>query len=262
MSARRAAGAILTREMARFLNQRERFLAALVRPLVWLFIFAAGFRAALGVSIIPPYRTYVPYETYIAPGLCGMILLFSAMQSALSLVNDRENGAMRLMLTAPWPRWFLLGSKLVASALVGLAQVAAFLAIAWAWGIHPPALGLVAALPAVLLSGLMLGALGLVLSARVRQLESFAGVMNIVIFPMFFLSSALYPVWKIQESSPLLATLCRFNPFTHAVELIRFSLYLTWNPVSLLVVVLATLVFFAAALWGYEPARTRPPKGD
>jgi ABC-2 type transport system permease protein len=79
---------------------------------------------------------------------------------------------------------------------------------------------------------------------------------------MFFLSSALYPVWKIQESSPVLATLCRVNPFTHAVELIRFSLYLTWNPVSLLVVVLATVLFFAAALWGYEPARTRPPKGD
>lgn len=120
MRALRAAGAIATREIARFLMQRERFFAALVRPLVWLFVFAAGFRAALGLSIIPPYRSYIPYETYIIPGLCGMILLFSGMQSSLSLVHDRENGAMRLMLTAPWPRWFLLGAKLLAGTFVGL----------------------------------------------------------------------------------------------------------------------------------------------
>jgi len=262
MSAARAAGAIMARELARFVHQRERFLAALVRPLVWLFVFAAGFRAALGMSIIPPYRTYIPYETYIAPGLCGMILLFSAMQSSLSLVNDRESGTMRLMLTAPWPRWFLLGAKLVAGALVGLLQVAAFLAIGWAYGIHLPPLGYLAALPALILSGLMLGALGLLLSARVRQLENFAGVMNFVIFPMFFLSSALYPIWKMQESSPALAWICRLNPFTHAVELIRFALYLQLNLVSLGVVTVSALVFFLAALWGYEPARTRPPKRD
>jgi len=262
MSAARAAGAIMARELARFVHQRERFLAALVRPLVWLFVFAAGFRAALGMSIIPPYRTYIPYETYIAPGLCGMILLFSAMQSSLSLVNDRESGTMRLMLTAPWPRWFLLGAKLVAGALVGLLQVAAFLVIGWAYGIHLPPLGYLAALPAVILSGLMLGALGLLLSARVRQLENFAGVMNFVIFPMFFLSSALYPIWKMQESSPALAWICRLNPFTHAVELIRFALYLQLNLVSLGVVALATVAFFLAALWGYEPARTRPLTRD
>ncbi|PTV97455.1 ABC-2 type transport system permease protein [Rhodobacter aestuarii] len=262
MSALRAAGAIMARELARFLTQRERFFAALVRPLVWLVVFAAGFRAALGLSIIPPYRTYITYETYIAPGLCGMILLFSAMQSSLSLVNDRESGTMRLMLTAPWPRWFLLGAKLVAGALVGLLQVAAFLGIAYAYGIHLPPLGYVAALPAVVLSGLMLGALGLFLSARIRQLENFAGVMNFVIFPMFFLSSALYPIWKMQESSPVLALLCKLNPFTHAVELIRFALYRQLEPLSLAVVAGATAVFFALALWGFEPARTRPPKRD
>ena len=64
---------IIWREMLRFLHQRGRFLSALVRPLVWLFIFAAGFRATLGVSIIPPYDTYVLYEVYITPGLVAMI---------------------------------------------------------------------------------------------------------------------------------------------------------------------------------------------
>jgi len=252
-----AARAIATRELARFLTQRERFLAALVRPLIWLFVFAAGFRAALGLSIIPPYKTYITYETYILPGLCGMILLFSGMQSSLSLVNDRENGAMRLMLTAPWPRWFLLGAKLLAGAFVGLLQVAIFLVIAWLYGIRLTWTGYLVAVPAVVLAGLMLGALGLLLSARVRQLENFAGVMNFVIFPMFFCSSALYPLWKMQEASPLLATICRFNPFTHAVELIRFAMYGDVAKAELGWTALALVVFFVAALRGYEPARTR-----
>src|SRR5690606_1184398 len=92
---------IARREVLRFTRQRERFLAALVRPLVWLFIFAAGFRSVLGLSITPPYKTYVLYEVYVTPGLCGMILLFSGMQSSLSMVYDRETGAMRSLLVSP-----------------------------------------------------------------------------------------------------------------------------------------------------------------
>lgn len=107
----RALNGIVTREVLRFLHQRERFLAALVRPLVWLLVFAAGFRAALGVSIIPPYETYITYETYIIPGLVGMIQLFNGMQSSLSMVYDREMGSMRTLLVSPLPRWFLLTSS-------------------------------------------------------------------------------------------------------------------------------------------------------
>src|SRR5690348_17662098 len=81
---------IVWREALRFLHQRERFVSALVRPLVWLFIFAAGFRQVLGVSIIPPYEVYLPYEEYITPGLMVMIQLFNGMQSTLSIVYDRE----------------------------------------------------------------------------------------------------------------------------------------------------------------------------
>ena len=247
--------AILHREALRFVGQRGRFVAALVRPLVWLFVFAAGFRAALGLSITPPYQTYITYEIYIVPGLCGMILLFNGMQSSLSLVYDREMGSMRLLLTAPLPRWWLLFSKLLAGTLVSILQCAAFLAIAALWGIRLPVLGYVMVLPALLLSGLMLGALGLMLSSVIKQLENFAGVMNFVIFPMFFLSSALYPLWKMAEASPRLRDLCNLNPFTHAVELIRFALYGQVNGMAALWVVLALVLFTAAALWGYDPAR-------
>jgi ABC-2 type transport system permease protein len=247
--------AIVIREALRFVQQRERFIAALVRPLVWLLVFAAGFRAALGLSIAPPYQTYITYETYIVPGLCGMILLFNGMQSSLSLVYDREMGSMRLLLTAPLSRTWLLFCKLLGSTFISVLQVYAFLLVAWLFDITLPGWGYVAALPALLLGGLMLGALGLALSSFIKQLENFAGVMNFVIFPMFFLSSALYPLWKMAESSELLHNICAANPFTHAVELIRFALYVEVNGMALLWTTLATVGFMALAVWGYDPAR-------
>ena len=246
---------IVWREALRFLHQRERFVSALVRPLVWLFIFAAGFRQVLGISIIPPYETYILYEVYITPGLMAMIQLFNGMQSSLSMVYDREMGNMRTLLVSPLPRWYLLSCKLIAGTAVSLLQVYAFLAIAYWWEIEPPPIGYLAVLPALVLTGLMLGALGMLISSAVKQLENFAGVMNFVIFPMFFASSALYPLWRVLEGSPLLYYVCLFNPFTHAVELVRFALYGKLNPVSLAVVCGCTAVFMIGAILAYDPAR-------
>src|SRR5271157_5018007 len=165
------------------------------------------------------------------------------------MVYDREMGSMRMLLVSPAPRWFLLTSKLIAGVAVSILQVYAYLVIAWFWEIEPPSWwGYLTILPALLLSGLMLGALGMVLSSLIKQLENFAGVMNFVIFPMFFASSALYPLWRVQEGSPWLATVCELNPFTHAVELIRFALYEQINVLALAVVLGTTVVFLAAAI--------------
>lgn len=248
--------AIVHREALRFLQQRERFVAALVRPLLWLLVFAAGFRAALGLSIIPPYQTYITYEVYIVPGLCGMVMLFNGMQSSLSLVYDREMGSMKLLLTSPLPRWWLLFCKLLGATAISVVQVYVFLAITAAFGIVVPTLGYLLVLPALVVAGLMLGSLGLLLSGFVRQLENFAGIMNFVIFPMFFLSSALYPLWKMAESSEILHAICALNPFTHAVELIRFALYGQLNGASLGWTLLATVVFISLAIYSYNPSRT------
>lgn len=246
---------VLKRELLRFWQQRSRLISALVRPLLWLVVFAAGFRAALGVAIIPPYQTYITYEVYIIPGLAGVIMLFNGMQSSLSMVYDREMGSMKVLLTSPMPRPFLLVSKLLAGALISMLQVYAFFAIAWALDVTAEPTGYLWALPAILLTALMLGALGLLLSSFIKQLENFAGVMNFVVFPMFFLSSALYPLWKMQESSEWLYWVCLFNPFTHAVELIRFALYNQFNGQAALITGVCTLLFTAISIWGYDPKR-------
>ncbi|TNC15867.1 multidrug ABC transporter permease [Methylobacterium terricola] len=250
-----ALSGIVRRELLRFFNQKERFFSALVRPLVWLFIFAAGFRNTLGLSITPPYETYVLYEVYVVPGLAVMIQLFNGMQSSLSMVYDREVGSMRVLLTSPYPRWSLLLAKLIAGVIVSLIQAYVFLGIASFFETDIPWIGYLAALPAFLAAGLMLGAIGLFLSSLVRQLENFASVMNFVIFPMFFASSALYPLWRINESSATLYWICQINPFTHAVELVRFALYGAFNPVSCAVVVGTGIAFFVMAVAAYDPGR-------
>jgi ABC-2 type transport system permease protein len=252
----RALGGILRRELLRTLGQTGRLAAAIVRPLIWLAVFAAGFRSALGLSITPPYQTYVLYEVYVVPGLAAMMLLFHGMQTSLSMVYDREMGSMRTLLVAPLPRWYLLGARLLANVLVVLPLVYLFLLVSRVfYDVRPPVLGYLAALPALVLSGLMLGALGLLISSLVRQLENFAGVMNFVIFPLFFASTALYPLWRLEDSSSGLALLAQANPFTHAVELIRFALYERLDPVALAVTAGTFVVLFAGAVLGYDPGR-------
>jgi len=250
--------AIVWRELLKFLRQYGRLASALVRPLLWLAVFAAGFRNVFGVAIVAPYDTYISYDVYIAPGLIGMVMLFNGMQSSLAMVYDREMGLMRLLLTAPLPRPWILLSKLTATAVLSLIQVAAFVAVAALLGTPLPVLG--PQTPHVLLAAtcgaMMLGALGLLLSVHVRQLENFAGTMNFVIFPMYFISTALYPLWKLEESGAgWVYQVARFNPFTHAVEWLRFALYGKDPGLAPWVVVATLLLCFALASWGYDPQR-------
>lgn len=115
------------------------------------------------------------YQAYLVPGLASMVLLFNGMQSSLGLVYDREMGFLRLLLTAPSPRWYLLFGKLVAAATLSVVQVYAFFAICLLAGVRLPVAGIVTVLPALFASAMMLAAIGLVLSVHVRRLENFAG---------------------------------------------------------------------------------------
>ncbi|NQV20452.1 MAG: ABC transporter permease, partial [Rhodospirillales bacterium] len=174
---------------------------------------------------------------------------------SLSMVYDREMGSSKTLLVSPLPRWYMLTSKLLAGVAVSILQVYVFLVIAWLWGVEIPLVGYLTVLPALVLSGLMLGALGLFLSSAIKQLENFAGIMNFVIFPMFFASSALYPLWRVAETSPLLFEICRFNPFTSVVELIRFALYGQLDVTALIGVLGALVLFLGLAIYGYDPSK-------
>ncbi len=216
---------IVYKELIRFLKQKSRFFSALVRPLLWLFIFSVGFKTALGLAIIPPYETYITYETYIVPGLVGMVLLFNGMQSSLTMIFDREMGSMKILLTSYINRNYLLFCKMFATAIVSTLQAITFLIVAILYGVDISYIAIILTIPIIIVSSIILNAFALFISSVIKQLENFATVMNFVIFPMFFLSSALYPLWKIKDSSLLLFNISSYNPFTYIVEAIRFSLY-------------------------------------
>lgn len=252
----RAMRAVVGREINKFLRQPSRLASALVRPLLWFVVFSAGFHNVFGVSIIPPYETYVEYKVYMVPGLLGMVALFNGMQSSLSMVYDREMGVMRLLLTAPLPRGWLLAFKLMGGTSLSLLQMVVFLLISLAFGVEVSWAHLPLMVLAMVCGATLLAALGLMLSVYIKQLENFAGTMNFVIFPMFFISPALYPLWKLDESGAWwLLTLAQWNPFTHVVETIRFAMYGQVNMLSWAVVLGGAVAFFCLAWWGYDPQR-------
>ncbi len=239
--------AIFHREFDRFVKQKARCVSAIVRPLLWLVVFAAGFRSVLGIAIQPPYETYITYDLYVTPGLIGMIALFNGMQSSLSMVYDRETGSMKLLMTAPISRRLLLIYKLLATATISTLQAYIFIGITLLYGVDLPWAGLLSSLPTIFIASYFIALVGLILASQVKELENFAGIMNFVIFPAFFLSSALYPLWQIQETSEIVYQLAVLNPFTYVVESIRFGIHdtpITIATVGLLVagVVLSTVV--------------------
>jgi len=256
LHARLALAAITGREVHKFLRQPGRLASSLVRPLLWMVVFAAGFRQMPDLGEVMPFNTDLDYRLYMVPGLALMVCLFNGMQSSLAMVYDREMGVMRLLLTAPLPRGYLLACKLAGGAFLSVLQALAYMIIVVVWGIGLSPWQVLSALPALVLGALMLSAFGLMLSVYIKQLENFAGTMNFVIFPMFFLSSALYPIQRMQNAgAEWIYQVSSFNPFTHAVEALRYALYGQIAPLSLAVVVISTLVFYLVAAAGYDPQR-------
>ena len=247
--------AVTIREFVRFTRQRGRLLSTFARPLLWLIVIGSGFE-----RVVPTEGT-VSYKQFLLPGILGMVLLFSTMLSALATVHDREFGPIRMLLVAPLPRATVVVAKTISAALLGVFQAVLLLPLIWILGLHPLVRSLVELLGAVLLASIALSSLGMLIASRIRSIENFAGVMNFLMFPMFFLSSALYPASSLPS---FLQPFVRADPLTYGIDLMRHPLLNGLYPVNLgsdytvrfdvLVLVGFTLVLFALAslLFGEE----------
>ena len=253
------------RDIKKFSQQKGRLFSAIVRPALWLFVFAAGVGSARGIDpgLLNFYPTQnVNYFEYITPGLLGMVLLFSGMQSSLSMVYDREMGVMKVLLTTPLPRWYILISKLLSGTILSVLQAYFFLIICIPIiNVYTPFVtsfyGWVLAFPVIVLFSLLLSSLGLLLSVYIKQLENFAGTMNFVIFPMFFISSALYPLWRLIDNGALFVYyLAKINPFTYGVEMIRAASLGKVYLEGISVVLICTIIFILLAIKGYNPQKS------
>ncbi|MBA3939334.1 MAG: ABC transporter permease [Planctomycetes bacterium] len=208
-----AFAAIIVRDLRRTWRQRGRLLSALVRPLLWLVVIGGGVEGLIGRGGQAGYRGF------LAPGLLAMALLFGGMFASLSLVLDKESGVLRMLLLAPFNHAWIVLARLLSSAAVGLLQATLLLAVLAACGylggcdVALLAVGLVA-------TALAAAAMGMLLAVWVRSLENFSVMVNVVIFPLFFLSGALYPV---QGLPPALRWAAQLNPFSYGVDLLKHA---------------------------------------
>jgi ABC-2 type transport system permease protein len=204
---------IVARDLTRTTRQTSRLLGGVVRPFMWLLLVGTGYNA------IARIETGISYQAFVYPGIVVMAALFGSMLTAISTVYDREFGILRLMLASPAGSPAVLAGRTLAAAIIGLLQGAIVLACAPL--LVPVSLTILAkALAALILACLASSVLGLLVAVRLRSVENFAGVINVVLFPLLFVSGALYPT---QGMPPALQWLARVNPVSYEVDLMRHA---------------------------------------
>jgi ABC-2 type transport system permease protein len=209
----RAIKIVWRRELIRFANDRMRIVTALVQPFLFLFVLGAGLQGLASAG-----THGVNLKTFIYPGILCMTVMFTAMFSAASIVWDREFGFLREMMVAPVKR-----SSIVIGKCLGGATVAAFqgvIVLAIAGLVHVPYnFGLiVGVLGLQLLLAFTITAFGLAVAMRIKQMQSFMGVMQMIVMPMYFISGALFPVSGLPT---WLTILNRIDPLAYAVDPMR-----------------------------------------
>jgi ABC-2 type transport system permease protein len=246
MSSLSAIHGIVARDLLRTLRQKGRLLGGVARPFMWLLLVGTGFNTIARVA------GGIPYQEFVYPGIVVMAALFGAMLMAISTVYDREFGVLRLMLASPAGVPAVLTGRVVAATIVGLLQGAVVLALAPVFLAVTP-VHLLSALGALALCALVSSTLGLLVASRLRSVENFAGVINVVLFPLLFVSGALYPT---NGMPPALRLAAQINPVTYQVDLMRhaFGQNAEFSArTDLLVLIVAAVVIFGLAGLLFDP---------
>ncbi|MGE3621708.1 MAG: ABC transporter permease [Acidimicrobiia bacterium] len=214
----RAVKVVCQRELIRFRTDKIRLVSSLAQPVLFLFVLGSGLSGRGGGLA----GTDVDYQTFLFPGALSMSVLFTAMFSAMSIVWDREFGFLREMLVAPVPRSAIVVGKALGGSLVASFQGAVILALAGLAGVPYDPLMLVLLFVQLFLLAFAVSGFGLVIAARIKEMQAFMGIMNLVVMPLFFLSGALYPLGNLPG---WLQVVARFNPLTYAVSAMRSTVF-------------------------------------
>ena len=207
----RAATVVWQREMIRFGRDRSRIVSSLIQPVLFLFVLGTGLSSLMSTGD-------VDFRTFLFPGVLAMSVLFTAAFSGISIVWDREFGFLREMLVAPVGTTAILTGKCVGGATVATLQSLVILALAGLVDVPYDPVMMLELVVLLFLMAFMICALGLVLAARVKQIQSAMPLVQLTITPLMFLSGALFPLSNLPAWLKVVTTL---NPMTYAVESIR-----------------------------------------
>lgn len=243
---------IWRREIIRYRRDKARIVSSLVQPVMFLIIFGAGFQQTLASSDLP-----VDYVQFMYPGIIAMGVMGVAMFSTISTVWDREFGFLKEILVAPVGRSSIAAGKTIGATTIATLQSVILLAISPIVGVKLTFASAVEVVLLMVLLGLALSALGLLIASLLKTTESFGLLMQLLIFPMFFLSGAFFPLTNVPE---WMAWIAKINPLTYGVDAIRqamlmgqvdkpvldaISLYPAFSDILFLVVFLAVMIFLA-----------------
>lgn len=256
-----AAWTLCQRELVRFFRQRNRVFGAIGQPLIFWVLFGAGF----GPSFQPPgVDTQVSFSEYFFPGTIALIVLFTAIFTTISVIEDRREGFLQGVLVAPVPRWAMVLGKIGGGASIALLQGLIFLLLGYALGVRPTPIAFAVAVVYLAILSVALTALGFFFAWRTDSTQGYHAVMSLLLFPMWLLSGAFFP-----GDTGWLAWIMRLNPLTYGVAGLRRVLYLgVENPPlspglpSMLTCWTITLLFAAATYGAAWWITNRPNKVD
>ncbi|WP_327105145.1 ABC transporter permease [Nonomuraea glycinis] len=215
----RAVKVVLHRELLRFLNDRTRMLSMLLQPVLWLFVMGTGLGSLVQGSI-----PGVDFRTFMYPGMISMTVIMTGMFSAGSIVWDREFGFLREMLVAPVSRAAIVVGKCLGGAIVATGQGVIILAMAGLVGVPYSPVLMLTLLGEMFLAAFTITAFGVMLAARMKNMQTFFGLMQMAIMPMMFLSGAMFPLANLPSWLHVLTVV---NPMTYAVDPMRQAVFAT-----------------------------------
>lgn len=249
--------ALWRREMVRFVRQRSRVTGALAQPIVFWLLLGGGLNASFRPAGAPAGTNYLEY---FYPGILILTLLFTAIFSTISTVEDRREGFLQGVLVAPVPRWAIVFGQAFGGTSLAVGQGAILLALAPLLGIPLSVAAVVSTLLTMIIVALALTGLGLIIAWRMESTQGFHAIMNLILIPIWLLSGALFPATG--APAPL-SWLMRINPLTYGMAAVRRCLYLNRPAAvgaipalgpSLLISVVFCAIAMTAAAWS---ARSR-----
>ncbi len=229
------------RQMKRFVRSKSRLVSSIVQPLFFLFILGSGFRVATFAGVDD-------YLSFLAPGIIAMAILFSSMFTGISVLWDKQFGFLQEVLVAPVSRFSIIIGRTLGGATVALIQGFIILLIALGLGVKISGVfGLLLTFVFMILIAFTAVGFGLVLASKMEDFQGFQLIMNLLIMPLLFLSSAFFPVTADPRQLIPIDKICFFNPLFYMVDGLRGSLITgtaTVNPplLDLLVVLVVCII--------------------
>ena len=208
------------RELIRFERTRTRILSGLIQPVLFLIVLGYGMSGLVGST------AGFDFKKFMFPGIMAMSVVTTAIFSGMSIVWDREFGFLREMLVAPTSRASLALGKTAGGATVAAAQGSIMLVLAPLIGVHLTVVLVLEIIGLELLMAIALTAFGVFVASRIQKMEGFQVVMQMLLFPMIFLSGALFPLNSLPG---WLTVLTRINPLTYAVAPLRQVVFAAQN---------------------------------